>query len=274
VGINTNGNSLHGGNVGFNQQVWTARPGTSAEGQTQTLTLSYLSKDGEEGYPGNLHVTVVYTFTADNALKIDHTATTDKATPVNLTNHAYFNLALGPRQDVLAHVVTIPADRYTVVDAKLIPTGELRPVAGTPFDFRTPHAIGARIAQVPGGYDHNWVLSNPTGQYSAATVYEPTTGRTMEVTTDEPGVQFYTGNFLNGSLTGKGGGRVRQARRLLPRNPALPRLAQPAQVSEHHAEAGRDVPHHHQLHVWGAEVMINYELEIMNYELKRANGNG
>ncbi len=203
VGINNNGNSLHGGNVGFNQQVWTAKPGTSAEGQT--LTLSYLSKDGEEGYPGNLRVTVVYTLTADNALKIDYTATTDKATPVNLTNHAYFNLALGQRQDVLAHVVTIPADRYTVVDAKLIPTGELKPVAGTPFDFRTPHAIGARIAQVPGGYDHNWVLNNPTGQHSAATVYEPTTGRTMEVTTDEPGVQFYTGNFLDGSLTGKGG---------------------------------------------------------------------
>jgi len=203
VGINNNGNSLHGGNVGFNQKVWTAKPGTSAEGQT--LTLSYLSKDGEEGYPGNLNVTVVYTLTADNALKIDYTATTDKATPVNLTNHAYFNLALGQRQDVLAHVVTIPADRYTVVDANLIPTGELKPVAGTPFDFRTPHAIGARIAQVPGGYDHNWVLNNPTGQHSAATVYEPTTGRTMEVTTDEPGVQFYTGNFLNGSLTGKGG---------------------------------------------------------------------
>jgi len=203
VGINNNGNSLHGGNVGFNQQVWTAKPGTSAEGQT--LTLSYLSKDGEEGYPGNLRVTVVYTLTADNALKIDYTATTDKATPVNLTNHAYFNLALGQRQDVLAHVVTIPADRYTVVDAKLIPTGELKPVAGTPFDFRTPHAIGARIAQVPGGYDHNWVLNNLTGQHSAATVYEPTTGRTMEVTTDEPGVQFYTGNFLDGSLTGKGG---------------------------------------------------------------------
>jgi aldose 1-epimerase len=203
VGLNNNGNSLHGGTVGFNQKIWTAKPGTSAEGET--LTLTYLSKDGEEGYPGNLTVTVVYTLTADNALKIDYTATTDKATPVNLTNHAYFNLAQGQSKDVLAHQVTIPADRYTVVDDKLIPTGELKPVKGTPFDFTTPHAIGERIAQVPGGYDHNWVLNQATGQHSAATVYEPTTGRTMEVTTDEPGVQFYTGNFLDGSLKGKDG---------------------------------------------------------------------
>jgi aldose 1-epimerase len=203
VGLNNNGNSLHGGTVGFNQKVWTAKPGTSADGQT--LTLTYLSKDGEEGYPGNLNVTVTYTLTEANALKIDYSATTDKATPVNLTNHAYFNLAQGQSKDVLAHQVTIPADRYTVVDASLIPTGELKPVKGTPFDFTTPHAIGERIAQVPGGYDHNWVLNQATGQHSAATVYEPTTGRTMEVTTDEPGVQFYTGNFLDGSLTGKGG---------------------------------------------------------------------
>jgi aldose 1-epimerase len=203
VGVNNGPNSLHGGNVGFNQKVWTAKPGTSADGQT--LTLTYLSKDGEEGYPGNLNVTVVYTLTADNALKIDYTATTDKATPVNLTNHTYFNLAQGHSKDVLAHQVTLPADRYTVVDAGLIPTGELKPVKGTPFDFTSPHAIGERIAQVPGGYDHNWVLNQATGQHSAATVYEPTTGRTMEVTTDEPGVQFYTGNFLDGSLKGKDG---------------------------------------------------------------------
>jgi aldose 1-epimerase len=203
VGINNNGNSLHGGNVGFNQKIWTAKPGTSADGQT--LTLTYLSKDGEEGYPGNLNVTVTYTLTNDNSLHIDYAATTDKATPVNLTNHAYFNLALGQSKDVLAHQVTIPADRYTVVDGQLIPTGELKAVKGTPFDFTTAHAIGERIAQVPGGYDHNWALNNATGQHSAATVYEPTTGRTMEVKTDEPGVQFYTGNFLDGSLKGKDG---------------------------------------------------------------------
>jgi aldose 1-epimerase len=200
---NNGPNTLHGGNVGFNQKVWAATPGVSADGPT--LTLKYLSKDGEEGYPGNLNVTVVYTLTNDDALKIDYTATTDKATPINLTNHSYFNLSLGKSKDVLAHQVTIPADRYTVVDATLIPTGELKPVKGTPFDFTTPHAIGERIAQVPGGYDHNWVLNQTNGQHSAATVYDPASGRTMEVTTDEPGVQFYTGNFLDGTLTGKGG---------------------------------------------------------------------
>ena len=200
---NNGANTLHGGKVGFDKVVWQAESGTSAEGQS--LKLTYLSKDGEEGYPGNLNVTVVYTLTADNALKIDYTATTDKVTVVNLTNHAYFNLNHGAGKDILGHEVTLPADRYNVVDAGLIPTGELRPVKGTPFDFTTPHAIGERIAQVPGGYDHNWILNTPTGQHAAATVYEPATGRTMEVTTDQPGIQFYTGNFLDGTLTGKGG---------------------------------------------------------------------
>ncbi|WP_185816901.1 aldose epimerase family protein [Hymenobacter metallilatus] len=195
---NNGENTLHGGKKGFDKVVWQAEPGTSAEGQT--LKLTYLSKDGEEGYPGNLRVTVVYTLTADDALKIDYSATTDKATPVNLTNHAYFNLSGG--KDVLGHEVTIAADRYNVVDAGLIPTGELRPVKGTPFDFTTPHTIGERIAQVPGGYDHNWLLNQTTGLHPAATVYEPTTGRTMEVTTTEPGLQFYTGNFLDGTLKG------------------------------------------------------------------------
>ena len=203
VGVNDGANSLHGGKVGFNQKMWQGKAGTSADGQA--VTLKYVSKDGEEGYPGNLTVTVVYTLTADNALKIAYTATTDKPTPLNLTNHAYFNLAQGQSKDVLAHQVTLPADRYTVVDATLIPTGELKPVKGTPFDFTTPHAIGERLAQVPGGYDHNWVLNQAVGNHSAATVYEPSTGRTMEVTTDEPGVQFYTGNFLDGSLKGKDG---------------------------------------------------------------------
>jgi aldose 1-epimerase len=202
VGINNGVNTLHGGKIGFDQKVWQAEPGTSADGPT--LKLTYLSKDGEEGYPGNLQVTVTYTLTNDDALQIDYSATTDKTTPVNLTNHAYFNLSHGVQKDILKHEVTLPADHYTVVDAGLIPTGELKAVKGTPFDFTTPHAIGERIAQVPGGYDHNWVLNTTTSQHSAASVYDPASGRTMEVTTDQPGVQFYTGNFLDGSLKGKG----------------------------------------------------------------------
>jgi len=202
---NNGPNSLHGGTKGFDKVIWAAEPVASAT-DGQALKLTYLSKDGEEGYPGNLSVTVVYTLTDNDELKIDYTATTDKATPVNLTNHSYFNLGYGQDKDVLGHEVTIPADRYTVVDATLIPTGELRPVKGTPFDFTTPHTIGERIGQVPGGYDHNWVLNNASGSgmHAAATVYEPTSGRTLEVTTTEPGVQFYTGNFLDGTLKGTG----------------------------------------------------------------------
>ncbi|RFP63424.1 galactose mutarotase [Hymenobacter lapidiphilus] len=197
---------LHGGQRGFDKVVWQATAGTSAAGQT--LTLHYTSPDGEEGYPGNLAVTVVYTLTNDNALRLDYTATTDQATPVNLTNHSYFNLSAGQTPDVLAHELMLDADKYTVVNDQLIPTGELRPVAGTPMDFRQSHAIGARIAQVPGpppgGYDHNWVL-NGQGMRPVARVYEPVSGRTLEVRTDQPGVQFYSGNFLNGNLTGKNG---------------------------------------------------------------------
>ncbi|MDQ2771785.1 MAG: galactose mutarotase [Bacteroidota bacterium] len=203
LGVNNGPNSLHGGPVGFDQRIWQATPGTSAAGPT--LTLQYRSPDGEQGYPGNLDVTVVYTLTDDNALQIDYSATTDQATPLNLTNHAYFNLSAGGSPNILAHEVTLPADRYTVVDATQIPTGELRPVAGTAFDFRTPHAIGERIGQVPGGYDHNWVLHQAAGPHPAATVYDPVSGRTLHVATDQPGVQFYTGNFLDGTLTGKGG---------------------------------------------------------------------
>jgi aldose 1-epimerase len=203
--VNNAPNSLHGGLLGFDKQVWQATPGTSVDGPT--LTLTYVSKDGEEGYPGTLAVQVVYTLTHDNGLRLDYSATTDRATVLNLTSHSYFNLARGTAPTILDHVLTLYADQFTPVDATLIPTGELRAVAGTPFDFITPHAIGARMAQVPGGYDHNWVLAQqqrPRPEL-AARVYEPTSGRTMDVYTDQPGVQCYTGNFLKGNLIGKDG---------------------------------------------------------------------
>jgi aldose 1-epimerase len=201
---NNGENSLHGGKGGFDTRVWNAREVNGA------LELTYVSKDGEEGFPGTLTAKAVYTLTDKNELKIDYTATTDKPTIVNLTNHAYFNLA--GEGDVLQHQVMISADRYTPVDAGLIPTGELKPVAGTPFDFRKSTAIRARIGQVAdqqiklgNGYDHNFVLNRTSPALSkAAEVYEPKSGRVMEVWTTEPGLQFYTGNFLDGSLKGKG----------------------------------------------------------------------
>lgn len=202
-------NSLHGGRIGFDARVWTAKEASGPDGASLELTL--VSKDGEESFPGTLNAKAVYTLTDKNELKIDYTATTDKPTIVNLTNHAYFNLA--GAGDVLGHQVRIDAARFTPVDAGLIPTGELKPVAGTPFDFTKLTAIGARIGQTTdqqiklgNGYDHNWVLNKPAsgGLARAAEVYEPTTGRVMEVWTTEPGLQFYTGNFLDGSLKGKG----------------------------------------------------------------------
>ena len=208
---NNGDNSLHGGSKGFNKALWTAKILSGKDGQS--LELSYLSKDGEEGFPGNLKVAVIYSWTDANALMIDYSATADKPTVVNLTNHAYFNLAGHGSGDILGHLLTIQADEFTPVDAGLIPTGELRVVAGTPFDFRKPTAIGARIDQdeaqlkLGGGYDHNFVLrrSGDAGESLAARVVEPTTGRVMEVWTTEPGVQFYTGNFLDGKTAGKGG---------------------------------------------------------------------
>ncbi len=167
-----------------------------------SLKLTYLSKDGEEGYPGNLSVEVVYTLTADNAVKIEYAASTDKATPVNLTNHAYFNLSAGKDSTILDHVLMLKADKFTEVDSLLIPTGKLPDVKGTPMDFTTAKKIGRDIASVKGGYDHNWVL-NKTGNTleSIATLYHAGSGRFMEVFTTEPGVQFYSGNFLDGTLT-------------------------------------------------------------------------
>ena len=198
---NNGENHLHGGVKGFDKVVWRAE---EVPGQ-QALKLTYVSKDGEEGYPGTLTSVVTYTLTPENELRIDYEATTDKATPINLTNHSYFNLGAGQAEDALKHILTINADRYTVVNSSLIPTGELRPVKGTVMDFTQPTAIGARIAQVEGGYDHNYVLNNVDGTMKqAAAVYEPTSGRYMEVFTTEPGIQFYSGNFLNGTLTGRG----------------------------------------------------------------------
>lgn len=201
-------NSLHGGLKGFDKRVWHAEPGMSEQGST--LKLTYTSHDGEEGYPGTLKVTALYTLTGDNSIRLDYTATTDKDTVVNLTQHSYFNLA--GHGDILNHVVYLDADKFTPVDATLIPTGELKPVAGTPFDFRTPTAIGARIGEdnqqlkFGGGYDHNWVVNHQMGELGLdARVTEPTTGRVLEVWSTEPGLQFYSGNFLDSTITGKGG---------------------------------------------------------------------
>jgi aldose 1-epimerase len=201
---------LHGGQRGFDQALWLAEPATR-DGQP-ALRLRHTSPDGDEGYPGTLRVEVLYSLTADRGLRLDYTATTDRATPVALTNHTYFNLRGEGDGDILGHELTLRARRYTPVNAGLIPTGELAPVAGTPFDFTTPHAIGERIAQdhpqlsFGAGYDHNYVLDSTDGSLAlAARVREPASGRVLEVLTTEPGVQFYSGNFLDGSRTGKSG---------------------------------------------------------------------
>lgn len=210
LAANNGENHLHGGVVGFDKVLWEAAP--FSMGSEHGVVFTYTSPDGEEGYPGTLSAKVTYLLTADNRVMFSYQATTDKATPVNLTQHSYFNLA-GPSSDsILDHEMMIAADHFTPIDAGFIPTGEIRSVEGTPFDFRTPTAIGARIdaddEQVKNGlgYDHNFVLSDTdSGLKLAARVYDRTSGRIMEVTTNEPGIQFYAGNFLDGSLTGKGG---------------------------------------------------------------------
>jgi aldose 1-epimerase len=204
---NNGPNHLHGGREGFDKKVWEARPMPTAE-KNVGVKLSYFSPAGEEGYPGNLKVEMVYTLNDNNEFGIEYKAVTDQATLINLTNHSYFNLA--GAGDILNHQLTIDADRYTPADETLIPSGVLAPVAGTPLDFLAPHALGERIEQLkpnPGGYDHNFVLNKTGGKRPvlAARATDPQSGRTLEVLTTEPGIQLYTGNFLDGSLRGATG---------------------------------------------------------------------
>lgn len=211
LATNNGENALHGGLKGFDKVLWKS---LAVEGKEPKLVLNYVSRDGEEGYPGNLSVEITYTLTNDNSLKIDYKATTDKATVINLTNHAYFNLSgVKTSTPILDHEITLNADKFLPVDVTLIPTGELKSVTGTPFDFRKAKKIGLEIndstnvqIKYGGGYDHCWVLADSAKTLKlAATVHEPKSGRMLEVFTTEPAIQFYTGNFLDGTIVGKGG---------------------------------------------------------------------
>jgi len=210
VTINDGENHLHGGKIGFNKVLWDAKIGSSAA--EPALTLTYVSPDGEEGYPGTVTLTVTYTLTDASELRIDYEGTSDQPTILNPTHHSYFNLTGNLTETILSHELMVDADKITPVDAGLIPTGELADVADTPFDFRKPQKIGLRIndqnaqLQFGQGYDHNWVLSNyDRTVHKVVELYEPLSGRLMEVLTDQPGMQFYSGNFLNGTIRGKHG---------------------------------------------------------------------
>lgn len=203
---NNGENHLHGGLKGFNKVVWDSEMLETE--QAVGVRLTYLSPDGEEGYPGNLETTVVYRLTDTNELRINYTAVTDKPTPVNLTHHSFWNFSGDVERDILGHKLMLNADYYLPVDEGLIPTGEIRSVKNTPMDFRTPREIGSRIDKVDGGYDHNYVLNrseNPEALVLAADVYDPVSGRGMKIFTTEPGIQFYSGNFFAGEITGKDG---------------------------------------------------------------------
>jgi aldose 1-epimerase len=210
---NNGPNALHGGEKGFDKQLWKGAP-AEVKGAAAAVAFTYVSKDGEEGYPGEVTATVTYSLTNDNELRIDYSATADKPTPVNLTNHSYFNLTGATKDapdpgDILGEELMIAADKYTPTDDTLIPTGKIDPVKGTPLDFTAPHKIGERIDQLkdePGGYDHNFVLRGGGKEPAlAARATDPKSGRVLEMSTTEPGVQFYSGNFLDGSVVGKGG---------------------------------------------------------------------
>lgn len=199
LAANNDGNSLHGGLKGFDKRVWKASDINTDS--ISSIKFTYDSRDMEEGYPGNLHTEVVYTLTKNNELKIEYTATTDKATPVNLTNHCYFNLSAGADSTILDHELMLRAQQFTPVNNKLIPTGKIDTVKGNAMDFTSAKKIGKDIAKVPGGYDHNWVFQKPENRFDmVASLYHEPSGRFMEVYTTEPGIQFYSGNFLNGTL--------------------------------------------------------------------------
>jgi aldose 1-epimerase len=201
LAANNNGHSLHGGNKGFDKVIWEVQVVSDS-----SVLLTYRSPDGEEGYPGNLEVKVLLSLTSDNALILDYTASTDKPTPVNLTSHSYFNLSAGKAPTILDHELFIRAKTITAVTGELIPTGRLENIRQSSFDFNVPKRIGADIGNIPGGYDHNYVITPPEDlSEPAAELYDPLSGRVLTLYTTEPGIQFYSGNFLDGTLTGRGG---------------------------------------------------------------------